>query len=317
MYNCGTRICESSQTVTNTLRVKACSDIPKRRLQTLLLSVVWVAVRTPPKRLDCVCFQMYGQVTPAVRSLALLRDHDSRRNVWSASPSSRICVPVLTVSATRPTSHHTDTRPVRMQQEIITTVIHPAAVQQYAMSPSFHVSCSIPQGTTISLAAACRTSVIAARARDAPEMNSVSIAIFGAELGRPLMRLMLNKSHNIMKRFPSRRFVIKSAGFTVPRIFPILSSWFFFLLQPKVLCLHVFDGAPPTAESQPSCCCSIRPDSYVSLVIPAGVGQPDGLTRTAYHAVVFWLGAAQRHYCLDRLLCCQGVLSDAQTASRC
>ena len=71
------------------------------------------------------------------------------------------------------------------------------------------------------------TSVTAARAREDREMYSVSIVSFGAELGRPSMRLMFNSSHNITKRFQSRRFVIKSAGLTVPRIFSILGSWFF------------------------------------------------------------------------------------------
>ena len=58
-------------------------------------------------------------------------------------------------------------------------------------------------------------------------MYSASIVSFGDELGRPSIRLMFNSSHNITKRFPSRCFVIKSAGLTVPRIFSILSSWFF------------------------------------------------------------------------------------------
>ena len=62
-----------------------------------------------------------------------------------------------------------------------------------------------PEGTAISLTAACLPSVIAARARCAREMYSVSIVSFGAELGRPPMCLMFNKSHNIIKRFPSQR----------------------------------------------------------------------------------------------------------------
>ena len=61
-----------------------------------------------------------------------------------------------------------------------------------------------------------------------------------------------------------------------------------FLLHPKVLCLHVFDSAAPAADSQPSCCCSVCPDSCGNLVsqLSYRVGQPDGLTRTAYQAVV-------------------------------
>ena len=178
-------------------------------------------------------------------------------------PSSRrVCVSLLTVSATRPTFHHTDTRPTRMQQAMNTTVIHPAAVQWSALTLSVHVSWSTPKAPAMSLAAACRTSVSAVKARDAREMHSVSTVSFGAAFGRPLMRLMLNKSHSIITRFPSRCFVIKSAGLTVPRIFSILSSMVLLCL-PDVLRLHVFDGAAPAAECQPACCCSIRPDSYV------------------------------------------------------
>ena len=93
-----------------------------------------------------------------------------------------------------------------------------------------------PEGTATSFAAACLTSVIAATAGDAREMYSVSIVSFGAELGRPPLCLMFNKSHNITKRFPSRCFVIKSAELTVPRIFfdPVLLV-LLFLLHPTVL----------------------------------------------------------------------------------
>ena len=44
----------------------------------------------------------------------------------------------------------------------------------------------------------------------------------------------------------------------------------------------------PAAESQPADCCSVRPDSHVSLVSQLSYrgGQFDGLIRTAYHAVV-------------------------------
>ena len=58
-------------------------------------------------------------------------------------------------------------------------------------------------------------------------MYSVSIFNFGTELGRPSICLMFNSSHNVTRRFPSRCFVIKTAGLTEPRIFSILSSWFF------------------------------------------------------------------------------------------
>ena len=63
------------------------------------------------------------------------------------------------------------------------TVIHPAAVQKSVLHPPIHVTCSAPEGTAISFAAACLTSVIAAKARDARGMYSVSIVGFGAEHG--------------------------------------------------------------------------------------------------------------------------------------
>ena len=114
-----------------------------------------------------------------------------------------------------------------MQQVTIPTSIHPVTAQPSALYPSIHVSCMAPECTTISLAVARFTSVTAARAREAREMYSVSLVSFGAELGRPSIRLMFNSSHNITQRFPSRCFVSKSAGLTVPRIFSISSSWFF------------------------------------------------------------------------------------------
>ena len=54
------------------------------------------------------------------------------------------------------------------------------------------------ESTWISPAAACGATVIAAKARDAREMYSVSNVSFEAELGRPPMRLRLNKPHNIV-----------------------------------------------------------------------------------------------------------------------
>ena len=63
--------------------------------------------------------------------------------------------------------------------------IHPAVVQQSASL--IHSTPSDPEDTAISFAAACLTSVIAAKARYARVMYCVSIVSFGAELGHPLM----------------------------------------------------------------------------------------------------------------------------------
>ena len=75
-------------------------------------------------------------------------------------------------------------------------------------------------------------------------MYSVSIASFGAVFVRPLTCcFMHSKARSVVKSIPSRCFVIKSAGLTVPRIFSILSSWFFsFCFGQELLGFHVFDG---------------------------------------------------------------------------
>ena len=151
----------------------------------------------------------------------------------------------------------------------------------------------------------CRRS----KARDSRVTYSVSIVTFVAELGRPPMCLVFSKSHNIIRRFPSRHFVIESAGLTVPEIFSILSSRFFSLCCTQKTSSQRVGQAAPGAESQPACCCSICPDSYVSLVsqLSYRVGQLDGLTRTAYHVVVLKFRAPQCHHFLCRRPSCQGV----------
>ena len=68
------------------------------------------------------------------------------------------------------------------------------------------------------------------------------------------MCLMLNKLHNIVGRFPSKCFVIKSVGLIPPRIFSILRSLFFCLSATATSTLFpVFDGSTPTAVSQLQC----------------------------------------------------------------
>ena len=175
------------------------------------------------------------------------------------------------------TSHNTDKHPSSYCPTICSVSIDPRFLHGSRMHSDFTRRCSLSQCT-------------AAKAREAREMHSVSIVSFGAELGWPSIRLMFKSSHNITKRFSSRCFVIKSAGLTVPRIFSILRSWFFSLslLQPKVLRFHMLDCAAPASESQSARCC-ICPDSHLSFVskLSYRVGQSDGLTCTAYHAVVF------------------------------
>ena len=113
----------------------------------------------------------------------------------------------------------------------------PAAVQKSALHPSIQLSCSVSEYTAMSFVAACLTSVIAARARDAREMYSRSILNFGAELGRLPMCLLFNISHNIIKRFPSRCQVdgIDCATDLLDRELLVT----LLLLQPKILRFHV------------------------------------------------------------------------------
>ena len=119
----------------------------------------------------------------------------------------RIVVWVEDVSATLPEFHHSSTRPIKMQQVMITTVIHPAAV---------HGRLCIYRSTSrVRLQNAQRSRSplpVLPKARNTREMYSVSIVSYEAELGRPPICLKFNSSHNITKRFPSRCFVIKSAG---------------------------------------------------------------------------------------------------------
>ena len=80
--------------------------------------------------------------------------------------------------------------------------MYPAAVQLLvSLSAVTHMSDALAEDTSV--AAVRRTSKIAARARDAREMYSVSRVSFGAELGRPPMCLRLNKLHSVVRRLPS------------------------------------------------------------------------------------------------------------------
>ena len=131
------------------------------------------------------------------------------------------------------------------------------------------------------------------------------------------MCLTLSKSHNITKRFPSRCFVIRSAGLTVPRMFSILSSWFFFLRQPRVLCLHVFDGASPAEEGQPSCCCSVCParePRVPTLVSCWPTRWPHSHSVPCCGTLIPRCSVTQLSVSTTKL---PRVLTDAQTSSRC
>ena len=138
---------------------------------------------------------------------------------------------LLTVSATVPAAPPTVTRIV---------VIHPALVQQSI--PSIPSPLFEPENTKISLAAACLTSVIAARCRGARVMYSVSIVSFGAEFGRPLMCLMLNKT---------QQYQTLSIHMLRHHVSGTSCATDLFDPEPDVLGFHLFDGRanPRTATS--------------------------------------------------------------------
>ena len=130
-----------------------------------------------------------GQSFLQCATLLCLRDHDPRRDV-SGAPAlfqrSRSIVNRLSDSSRFPPSQCQTHRGA-------TSHDNHGAIQQSVLCSSSHVSYSAPESTAMSLAAACLTSVIAAKDRDARDMYSVSIASFGAQLGRPPMCLMFNK----------------------------------------------------------------------------------------------------------------------------
>ena len=160
-------------------------------------------------------------------SSAVYRDHDTHRDfriTFTLFQSLRLIVDQIDDSPSFSPSQYQTHQDATNHN----TNEHPSSYCPTICSVSIdHVSCMAPECTAIALAVACFNSVTATKAREAREMYSLSIVSFGVELGRPSIRLMFNSSHNITKRFPSRCFVIKSAGMTVPRIFSILNSWFF------------------------------------------------------------------------------------------
>ena len=120
------------------------------------------------------------------------------------------------------------------------------------------------------------------------------------------MCFMLNRSPSVVKRLPSSCFAITSAGLTVLLIFSIRSS---VPLQPEALGFHVRGGAAPAWKGQPSCCCSVCPDSHASLVsqLSYRVGQPEKhshsvpcCARTHHHSVTRLSASMTRLPCSTR-----------------
>ena len=133
-----------------------------------------------------------------------------------------------------------------MQQAMITSVIHPAISQQLILGSSIHVSYSDPEGTATSFAAACLTSVIAARAREADEMYSVSIEL--NSVGHQYAYDQQLAQHH--QTFPVQVFRHQVSGVAcVTDLFDPQLLVLLYLPQQEVLGLHVFDGAAPAAET--------------------------------------------------------------------
>ena len=83
------------------------------------------------------------------------------------------------------------------------------------------------------------------------------------------------------------------------------------LLQPEVLCFHVFDGSTPAAGSQTSCCCC---SFSLMSQFTSRVGQSNGLACTVDHTAVFCRRCSATPPSDDRR---QRVSPNAQAASRC
>ena len=136
------------------------------------------------------------------------------------SPSDRVCVSSSIISTSLSLFLHSSTKDQDATSHntnkhrsnycpIICSVSIPRLLHGSRMHSDFTHRCSL---SIVTVARACETR----------EMCSVLVVSFGAEIGRPSIRFMFNSSHNNTKRFPSRCFVIKSAGLTVPRILSIL-----------------------------------------------------------------------------------------------
>ena len=115
--SCGTGICESANCHKHSELQNLFSYIDPTPPSAQLRSVVWIAVGTPAQRWVCVCFPKEWAVTSAVRGLAVLRDHDSRRDVLNTIALFQSLRPVADrVNDSSNCPHQTDTRPEECNQ---------------------------------------------------------------------------------------------------------------------------------------------------------------------------------------------------------
>ena len=248
---------------------------------------------TPTQRLNHMRFHKEWAIVSAMRGLVVLLGHDSRKYILRTSAlfqSLRSVVNRLSNSSRFPPQQY---KTIRMQQVMITTVIRPVIAQQLILCSSIHVSFSYSAPESHSDFGRCCLSYQCRRCQGSRctwDVLSVHRYSFKTGLGRPLMCFLLSKSQSITKRFQIR------AWLTVPRIFSLLSSWFFSFCCSQKYCVSMCLMAPlPLQRASPRAAAASCPDSYVTLVSQFSyrVGQPDGHTRTAYHAVVLRFRAAQ------------------------
>ena len=223
-------------------------------------------------------------------SSAILRGHDLHRDIritFTLFQSLRLIVDLIDDSIRFPpqqyqthqdaTSHNTDEHPSSCCPTICSLSIDPRFLHGSRFHSNFTRRCSLYQ-------------CYSCQAREAREKYLVSIVSFGAELGRPFIRLMSQQFAQHHQTFPIQMFRHQVCGIDCasdlldPELLVLL-----FLVQPKVLRFHMLDCVAPASESLSASCCSICPDSYLSSVskLSYRVGQSDGLTCTAYHAEIF------------------------------
>ena len=173
-----------------------------------------------------------------MRGLAVLRDHGSRWDVLSASAlfqSLRVIVKRLSDSSRFP-SHQYQTHKNATSHD----------------NPGYPRSCR-PRVGSFSIASRL---VFGSRRHSDFACCCLSYQChrrhtFGAELGRPadVFDVQQVTQHNQTLSIQVFRHQVGGIDCATDLLEPELLV-LLFLLQPKVFCLHVFDGAAPTAESQ-------------------------------------------------------------------
>ena len=172
---------------------------------------------------------------------------------------------------------------MRMQHVMITTVIHPVAVQQTGLSPSIHVSCSIPEWTAISLAAACRA--VSLLPGLVMHVRCIQCTMSTSELNSVPPKVQQIAPYHQTLSIQVFRHQVNGFDCATDLLGPEFLS-FFVVLQPEVLCFHVFDGAVRTAESQSSRCCSNSSRFVSELRVPVLLTVLDSRMASVAHCTI-------------------------------